>query len=395
MFFYILIYGREKALNCRDRPGITSAYALIDINGDFVYAFSSKNLDLNRIISETIKFGKVLVTGTDKAKTPGLVADFSAKTGARIMFPEEDLKADEKKGATSKFYVKDIHQSDALAAALFAHKEIKPLLDKIDSIVNDNKKEAIGDKIKELVISKRISIKHAMNIIESPKDKDKIIEKAVSERSLSERDFIRMYNKVKKLEDENLILKTYNENLSNRIKNVQESPKKNLQDGDLIKVSAKRQERIRFLEKILGSRNNDIERLKNVIKGLNLKLSNIDDYYILKKLENLGMNEFTSKNHILNVKKGDILLVGDANIYSEGLISLLKERIFLIVNKKQISNKIKDSLPFIFINADKFSIEEDRYFAFIEKRHFENVKSKAGWAQKIINEYRKERLISW
>ena len=133
-------------------PGITTAYAVLDIEGKLIKTNSSKNFDLNQLISEIIKIGKVVLVGTDKSKTPNLVYMAATKLGARIIGPHEDLKVDEKRRMIYGIKVEDDHQGDALAAALFAWKSLKPLLDKIDSFAKDNRKGEIKDRIKELVI---------------------------------------------------------------------------------------------------------------------------------------------------------------------------------------------------------------------------------------------------
>ena len=155
----------KKLLIAGIDPGITTAYAVLDIEGNLIHLNSSKQLDLNQIISETIELGRIVLVGTDKAKIPGLVEAFAAKLGAKIVSPPEDLKVDEKRRMTSNFNFSDEHQGDALASALFAYKEAKALLSRIDFFAKENKKQNIRNKIKELVIGKRIIIKSAVSII--------------------------------------------------------------------------------------------------------------------------------------------------------------------------------------------------------------------------------------
>lgn len=50
------------------------------------------------------------------------------------------------------------HQRDALASALFAYNGIRDLLGRIDSFAAENNKPNIQERIKEIVISKRLSI---------------------------------------------------------------------------------------------------------------------------------------------------------------------------------------------------------------------------------------------
>src|SRR3989344_1898034 len=100
-------------------PGITTAYAVLDIDGNPLSFSSSKELSLNPLISEITEYGRVIITGTDKQKIPSLIQEFAAKTGSRVLNPKEDLKVQDKKNMTSGFSLKNDHERDALASALF------------------------------------------------------------------------------------------------------------------------------------------------------------------------------------------------------------------------------------------------------------------------------------
>ena len=373
-------------------PGTTTGYAVLDIEGNLLHLSSSKQLDLDLLISETINFGRVVLVGTDKVKVPNLVKAFATKLGAKIVSPQEDLKVNEKRSVTNNFKLGDEHQSDALASALFAYKRIKPLLDKIDFFVKKSKKLNIKDTIKELVIIKRISIKSAVSLIEKRDEKSKIVEKVVSDKKLDEKDFLRLYNNLKKYESEIRILKNYNNNLRNMIASMEENKIKKAEvKSDIKKLADFRENRIKFLENLAKSKDNEIVKLKYLIRKFNNIISNINSHYILKKLDNLGKYEFNFKNKILNIQKNDILIVDNPNIGSSDIIDLLKNNVFMIIHKKPISKNIENRLPFIFISAKNLKIEEDKYFGFVEKKHLDMEKDKVNWAKKIIEDYKKEK----
>ena len=381
-------------------PGITTAYAVLDIEGNLLHIKSSKQLDLNLIISEAIKIGKVVLVGTDKAKTPNLVEAFATKLGARVIIPPEDLKVDEKRKSINKFSFDDEHQGDALASALFAYREMKSLLDKIDFFAEKNKKQGIKNRIKELDITRKISIRSAVGIIEKKDEESGIIENVIAKKKLAENDFLRLYDKLKKYEAEIKIIKEYSSKLENRVKNLEKSlvgmEKQKVYDEDKKKTIDFRENRIKFLENLIRLKEKDIGQFKFLIKKYNNVISNINHFYILKRLETLGLNEFNFKNRILNIQRNDILFVDDPNIVSEGVVDLLKNKIFVIVCKKPVSKKLEERLPFIFISAKKLKIDEDKYFSFVEKRQFEMEKDKANWISKIVSDYKKEKeqLIS-
>lgn len=383
--------GDRKLLIVGIDPGITTAYAVLDIEGKLLKSNSSKQFGLNQIISETTELGKVVLVGTDKSKIPNLVYLFAAKLGARAAVPGEDLKVDEKRKMASGFKAEDIHQADALAAALFAFKSTKPLLDKIDLYSKKCKKEGIKDRIKELVITKKISIKSAVGMIEYKNEEDKIIEKIIVEKKLNEDDFLKLYNKLKGYEAEMRLIKLHNNNLSNRIKNLEKNKNNEIKAGKSDKIHDFRERRIISLENSARSKNREIENVKCVIRKLNDKISNINNFYVLKKLDTLGLQEFNYKNKVLNIKKNDIVLVDDPNIVSNEVVELLKDKVFIIVHNKPLSQKIENSLPFVFINSKNLKIEEDRYFGFVDKKQFEAEKGKANWMSKIISDYKLEK----
>ena len=372
-------------------PGITTAYAVLDIEGNLIHLNSSKQYDLGTLISETIEFGKVVLVGTDKAKVPRLVEAFATKLGARIVSPEEDIKVHEKRIMISSFSFDDEHQGDALASALFAYKDTKTLLDKIDAFVEENQKQSIKGRIKELVIAKRISIKNAASIIEERDVESKITEKVVVEKKLNENDFLKLCNKLKKYESEIRLMKKYNNNLKNKVISLEKMHHPKQESNINIKRDDFRDNRLRFLENMLKSKEKDVEYLKLLIGKFNKIVSEMDNFYILKKLDTLGINEFNFKNKILNIKTNDMLLVDNPNIASDRVIELLKNKVFVIIYRKPVSRKIEEKMPFVFIDSKSLRIDEERYFGFVEKRHFEAEKNKINWVKKVIDDYKKEK----
>ena len=373
-------------------PGITTAYAVLDIEGNLIHLNSSKQLDLKEIIFQTINLGKVVLVGTDKAKVPHLIEAFATKIGANIVSPEQDLKVEEKRKMTSNFNLGDEHQGDALASALFAYKEKKPLLDKIDFFAEEHKKHSIKSRIKELVITKHISIKNAVDILEKKDEEAKIIQEVVIDKKLSYKDFLKLYNKLKKYESEIRLIRTQNNNLKSIIANLEKNQIKKEDPTNYNKnIKDFRESRIKFLENTIKSKEKNTEELRSSIKKYNNILSNISNYYILKKLDTLGMTEFNFKNKILNVQGNDILLVDNPNIVNSDIVDFLKNKIFIIVYKKQIIKKIENNLPFVFINAKNLKIDEDEYFGFAEKKQLEIEKNKVNWVRKIVADYKKEK----
>ena len=311
-------------------PGTTLGYALIDLDGNLIKKSSSKQLDLNSIISKITSYGKVIAVGTDKKNIPYFIEKFSAKTGAKTISPKEDLKVIDKKRTTEKYKTKDEHEKDALASALFAFSELKPLLKKINVFTRNHKKEKYSDKIKEIVISKNISINSALDIIEKPFEKEeKIIEKVIEKKELKEKDFIGIYNKIKNIKKINKLLKKSNKKLRKELKEIKSKHKyfekkinQLVTDEKAQQLIEQKEDRLNSLYQQLILKDEEIAYLSNKVEKLYKTISTIGKNILVKKLNNLGYNEFEKKNSILNIAENDVLLVNDVNIFSEKTINL-------------------------------------------------------------------------
>jgi len=380
-------------------PGTTTGYAILDINGRLVKKDSSKQLDLNNIISKITNYGKVIAVGTDKKKIPSFIEKFAVKTGAKIILPKEDLKVMDKKETTAKYNAKNDHEMDALASALFAFKELRTLLKKVDVFARNHKKEHYSEKIKEIVISKDVSINSALNIIEKPLNKkEKIIKEITDKKEFREKDFIELYSKLKSIRKINQLLKKSNKKLRKELEKTKKKHKyfdkkinQLITDEKAMQLIEQKEDRLNSLYQQLSSKDEEIDYLNNKIKRLYEIISNAGKNIMLKKLKNLGYNEFDAKNRMLNITEGDILLVDDANIFSEKTINLLKDKVNIIIYKKPVSKKIKKKFNFIFIDSKKLKINEDSYFATIDKKEFEKNKKSIDILKKILEEYKDEK----
>jgi hypothetical protein len=380
-------------------PGTTVGYAVLDLGGKVIDVGSSKEVGMSSLISKIVGIGKVVVVGCDKKKVPAFVEGFAIRVGARIIGPNKDLSIKDKKDLTRKYKTENSHEADALASALFAFKELRPLLKKLELFIQRNKKRVIGDKIKELVIKEGISIKLATDLIEKPeKEGITIVKKVIEERKLEKKDFIRLYDKYKQLEKENRLLREHSNKLEGELKNIKEKYDYLKKKIEQLKTDEKTEEHLRFKEERLVAQYQQIKAMKDEIDGLNREigkirglLANIGKNVLLKKLRNLGSEEFERKNRILNIQEGDIILVEEPNIISKKVIDYLKPKVQIIVYKKDISKKLQQELSFIFIESKRLKIEEDKYFAIVSRQSLEKEKNNINLLKRIVEDYKKGR----
>ncbi len=382
-------------------PGTTLGYAAVDFEGNVVKIHSEKNLDMGTLISLLIKLGKPLIIAGDKEHNPDFIDRLAVKLGARVIGPDYDLKVSEKRDIVRGVKTGNQHEIDALASAFFALKKIGPLLKKINIFVEHYNKSDIKDQLVEFVVGKGLSIRDAVEIIDGPKKEEvKIIKDVVEERRLREKDFLELYKKLKDSERDISLLRKQNLKLRDEIRSVKRDYEymfrrisKSQQDKKMQSLLDFKERKIKFFDKQLGKKEEEIKTMQNETTTLIYFLSNMNSSVLLKKLDNLGVSEFEKKRDILNIKLGDVLLVKDMDIGSDKVVKEIKGKIEVIFYKKPISKKVESKLPFVFINVKEVNIEENDHFGIIDRKEFERAKNREGLLHKIVGDYKRERSV--
>ena len=379
-------------------PGTTIGYAVLDIEGNLLTAKSSKNCNLSILINELVSIGKTIIIGTDKKKIPDFVEKAGIKLGAKIISPKEDLLVYEKRNIASGFNIKKDHELDALASALFAYNEIKPLMNKIDYAVRNENKIHLKSKVLEIALKKNINIKGILDELEKPADAKVEINKVIVEKTPEKKiDPILKKKKISDSTKELALLKSQNirleKSLHKTLKKYSKLKKKEAEqnyDGKFEIILRQKEERIVYSFHELNKKSMEIDELRKKIKGLYSLMADLGQNVLIKKLKDFSSIELSHKNKILNIRQDDILLVEEPNIFSENTLTPLKDKVSVVIYKKAPSRKIMEKTDFIFIDCSKLDIFEEEYFAITNKQIFNKEKNKLDVLKKIIDDYRKE-----
>lgn len=374
-------------------PGTTTAYALLDMPGKIIALHSAKELSIDALIAKVTSAGIPVCVGCDKAKVPAFVERFAVQVSARLFSPSEDLRIDEKRALAKGRDFRNNHEMDALASAIFAFNRVESLFRRVDKFLESRKKPELSNKVKEIVVKKGMSISGALDYLTAPaKTETRIMKKVIEEKKLVEKDFLDLYNELKRLEKDNKLLQKQNTQVMQELKH-REIPKEvkivKILPDEKIRLKDKK---IDFLNKELSSKKNELDVLKKEINHFQDILTGIKDKIVVKKLKNLGWSEFQSKKDILKISKGDVLLVDDPSEFSDKALGQLRKDIEIIIHKKDIPRKFLD-LSFVFINSrDLGSFDENAFFAFVNKGIFEEARRSRDLLKNIIKAYKKERL---
>jgi len=66
-------------------PGTTTAFSILNVDGNLLKTASYKNLGLSALISMVMPLGDIILVGTDKKNCPKFIENFAVKIGARIV----------------------------------------------------------------------------------------------------------------------------------------------------------------------------------------------------------------------------------------------------------------------------------------------------------------------
>ena len=387
-------------------PGTTTGYAVLDTAGKVLKMRSSKQLDLNSVVEEVVQLGSVLAIGTDKQKCPQLIEKIAAKTGAKVIQPSYDLPVAEKDSMTHGF-TGNQHEKDSLAAALYAYKELEPLLNRIEKALAQEGKHELLREVTRTVVMDGINIKNALcNVKQQLAEKIPAIEAAAIMPKESDAKEARADKRLSIMERENEILRSYVGKLLGRIKNAEKERRKIAKSGKQDSRAAlqkksdekekNRSELLIKLQRMLNEKDRQLASLAQKQQQLNRILAS--GGAVVKKLKSLGFEELKQKNDLLEIGENDVVLVENPDSFSEKTLDYMRERNVTILTRKKISPAVARILRdagLTAMTAEGIITMEAENFAAADRERLEEARKKLGSRNifGLIENYKEERRI--
>ncbi|MBI2675736.1 MAG: DUF460 domain-containing protein [Candidatus Aenigmarchaeota archaeon] len=160
----------EKLLIVGIDPGTTTAIACLDIHGSLVLSRSGRNMTRGEVVKMVNRTGKPFIVASDIFPPPKKVEKIAASFSAMLIHPEENPK---RKKKVEKIKEMDIrkhpnkHEKDAMAAALYAYKRIRPEINKIEQELKRRRMKADLEHIVFRVLARRERISSVLEAISS------------------------------------------------------------------------------------------------------------------------------------------------------------------------------------------------------------------------------------
>ncbi|MFH1682439.1 MAG: DUF460 domain-containing protein [Candidatus Woesearchaeota archaeon] len=374
-------------------PGTTTAYALLDLNGNFLGSFSAKELSLSQTISRIIEISQPLITCSDKGKTPSFVQDFSASLGTVLFAPSQDLQRQEKRELIQTYEkVNNNHELDSLAAAAYAYKKTKSTLNKIDTFIRAEGLEKYRNRFTTLILKQNLHLQLAKEILTRPTEENQVFQKVIENKQISKTDFLKLFEKYDQSKKENYLLVQQARKIRGNISQLKQSnlflaKKLNRSDHKIDQLLKFKEDRIKDLSYQFKQERDIVNSLRKEIISLHSFIAKIPRHQLLKRIDNLGQQEFSEKSRLLDIAEKDILFVNNPQIYSEKVLDLLKNKQILLVSEKKFNSRVKKDFTTFKI---KRIVKENTHFVLADLEDLEKQINSEDLIN-LVDSYKKKR----
>lgn len=256
-------------------PGTTAAVAVLNLKGRLLATESRRNFGKNEIVKFISSMGTPTIIATDRALAPSIVMKISSSFNSVVFSPDEDMKNREKLDMTRGFKTDDVHQRDALAAALHAYRNHEELLKKIERTVEGLNLWKYVDDVKDMVLRGRCgSVAEAIDILLSaerkPEDK-KISGKKEATKVDMENIVGKLRGSLREKERSFSIMEKYAGKLEERVKFLEEENEKLRKKAEVKRekgVPRKIENRIKNLKGEIGSGREKMRETEKIMRTL-------------------------------------------------------------------------------------------------------------------------------
>ncbi|MFZ1127909.1 DUF460 domain-containing protein [Methanoregula sp.] len=115
--------GKPRYLIVGIDPGTTTAVAALDLDGNLMHLESSRQMNMSGVIEALYRLGKPLVIASDVQEMPYSVEKIRRAFSAVSYTPRQDTSVEAKLELTAGFPYANVHERDALSAALDAYRQ--------------------------------------------------------------------------------------------------------------------------------------------------------------------------------------------------------------------------------------------------------------------------------
>ncbi|MGZ4933761.1 MAG: DUF460 domain-containing protein [Halobacteriota archaeon] len=341
-------------------PGTTTAFAVMDLNGQLINVASSRTWDFSELIGLLIERGHPLIIAADKTPVPSNVERVKRAFNAILWVPPASLSVEQKVRATRSIAHANDHERDALAAALEAWRSVK---NKLETVEKRAPEDVDVDELKMLVLRGH-TIEAAVRLLQKPLadvERETKREAPTQEKDLLGPDIHYFKAIIKRQDDQIARLLSYVSELKESLQLGHEQLSK-LQDK-LNFIQSQRAHAIK-LDKEITLRQKEIDRLSEELARSRRTNRSLNKR--IKKLKLIGTTESKSSLKAVTIVSSfnrDAIEAADQQFGLHGSIVLLEDAsgggtaaADILVDKSVraiiVTNEMSDAAQKKFLEAD-------------------------------------------
>ncbi|MEM2273147.1 MAG: DUF460 domain-containing protein [Candidatus Bathyarchaeia archaeon] len=377
-------------------PGLNCGLAILSLDGTPILIESHREWPLAKIVERIREFGEPTIISSDVSPSPNLLEKLSRKMNAILFEPAIPMSSEEKQ-RLSKIYAErygvktqNIHEEDALAAAVKAYHHYKNKFEQVDAKLRELGCNLPPDHVKDLVARGR-SISNAIKILSGVDAKHEYIIENNSEGKEKLKEAIKRLTEKLMLERErNRLLQAANRELQSKIKELEakiESLKVALDKVHSRETAQIRREReyqhlleeIRVLRNKIAEQETQIETYRRMLSHLQHldEISTKERLTLLKPIESFTREGLERTFKVYDVRVGDIVFILDP---SGGGPATAKSLVIRGVKAVIVGGKISHHALEVFeeyhvpvISADKVKIRWINGLPYADKEEIKKI----------------------
>ncbi len=134
-------------------PGKTTGIACLDLNGNIISLKSSRFVGLDWLVRQISDIGTPVIIASDKKNSTSLTDKLSAAFNCAVFAPDEDLSTRRKDMMTKNAGAGNMHERDALSAALSAYNAYANKFKQAERLARSSNYQNV-DRLKAMIVSK-------------------------------------------------------------------------------------------------------------------------------------------------------------------------------------------------------------------------------------------------
>lgn len=311
-------------------PGLNCGLAILALDGTPILVESHREWPLSKIVERIRELGEPTIISSDVSPAPGLLEKLSRKLNAILFEPAIPMSSEEKH-KLSKAYVEryginveNVHEVDALAAAIKAFQRYKSKFEQAEAKLREEGCDLPPDDVKDLV-ARGYSIANAIRILKGEEDAKRApapIGKATTQNERLEEVIRRLTGKLMLERERNRLLREANRELQTKVRELEgkiETLREALERARSEQIAQIKRDREyqRLIDevRVLRGRLADLEAQVESYRQMMGHLQHLSDVEtkggltLLKPVESFTREGLERACKLFNIRVGDIVFI--------------------------------------------------------------------------------------